>query len=89
MPDLTFAEVVRAENIERRRQKAQRQAERRRVRASGKRDDDGTADIAEIFDAYHFGRTTEAEFHAALRGRLGYGQRFIDRHAQEWRELLR
>jgi hypothetical protein len=76
------------ENIEQRRQKAKRQAERRKV--SGKRDDGGeTADIAEVFGAFHTGRSTEQQFHAALRDRLGYAQSFIDRHAQEWRELLR
>jgi hypothetical protein len=81
-------EVVRAENIEQRRQKAKRQAERRK--ASGKRDAGSEhADIAAVFDAYHFGKVSEQEFHAALRDRLGYAQRFIDRHAQEWRELLR
>jgi hypothetical protein len=78
------------ENIARRRQKAKLQAERRQVKASGKRDaGGGAADIAEVFDAFHDGKSTEQEFHAALRDRLGYSQPFIDRHAQEWRELLR
>jgi hypothetical protein len=88
MPDLP-SEVVRAENIERRRQKARLQAERHKV--SGKRDAGGEAAaiavLNEIFAAYHAGKTSEAQFHAALRSRCGYSQRFIDRHAQEWREL--
>jgi hypothetical protein len=77
------------ENIEQRRQKAKRQAERRKAKASGKRDADPDIAVLEVFDAFHDGKSTEQEFHAALRDRLGYAQSFIDRHAQEWRELLR
>jgi hypothetical protein len=84
----TMTTEVRAENIERRRQKAKRQVERRKAKASGKRDTDPDI-LSEVFDAFHTGKSTELEFHVALRDRLGYSQLFIDRHAQEWRELLR
>jgi hypothetical protein len=42
--------------------------------------------LNEVFGAFDDGKTTEAEFHAALRDRCGYKQSYIDEHAEGWRE---